>query len=165
MTGTERNLGYRNKDNLLVSWCFEPGHPQRMMSRLKTNFILCPSYSFRKTFIPQVSFSLTTTQIISTTSECKSRKTIIQVLELIYIPRAVNTGNLHQLSVTMSRMTYFILRASTGTAVNHSQQRRSSGEIFEKMQVNRPKVVAISKEEIPGSKKSMYGYILTYSRL
>ena len=25
--------------------------------------------------------------------------------------------------------------------------------------------VEISKEEIPGSKRSMYGYILTYSRL
>ena len=34
-----------------------------------------------------------------------------------------------------------------------------SGEVLEKMQVNG------SKEEIPGSKRSMYGYILTYSRL
>ena len=40
----------------------------------------------------------------------------------------------------------------------------NTGEIrrgLEKMQVNGPEV----KEEIPGSKHNMYGYILTYSRL
>ena len=41
----------------------------------------------------------------------------------------------------------------------------NTGEIgtgFGKMQVNG---VEISKEEIPGSKRSIHGYILTYSRL
>ena len=33
------------------------------------------------------------------------------------------------------------------------------------MQVNGPEGFKISKEEITGSKRSMYGYILTYSRL
>ena len=33
------------------------------------------------------------------------------------------------------------------------------------MQVNEPKGFEISKEEIPGCKRSMYGYMLTYSRL
>ena len=41
-----------------------------------------------------------------------------------------------------SRVTYFILQAYTGTGVSHSQQRK--------------KWVEISKEEIPGSKRSMY---------
>ena len=31
--------------------------------------------------------------------------------------------------------------------------------------MNRPESVEISKKEISGSKRSMYGYILTYSRL
>ena len=35
-----------------------------------------------------------------------------------------------------SRMTYFILRAYTGTGVSHSQRRKKSGEVLEKMQVN-----------------------------
>ena len=28
----------------LVSWCFEPSQPQRITSRMKTNFSLSPSY-------------------------------------------------------------------------------------------------------------------------
>ena len=37
-----------------------------------------------------------------------------------------------------SRMTCFILRAYTGTGVSHSQHKKKSGEILEKMQVNGP---------------------------
>ena len=39
-----------------------------------------------------------------------------------------------------------------------------SGEVLEKIQVNGPEGGEISKKEIPGSKRSMYSYILTYSR-
>ena len=46
--------------------------------------------------------------------------------------------NLHQLSVMMSRVTYFILRAHTGTGVSHSQHSKNTGEVLEKMQVNGP---------------------------
>ena len=48
--------------------------------------------------------------------------------EPIYIPRALNTGT--------RRVTYFILRAYTETDVSHSQHRKKSGEVLEKMQVN-----------------------------
>ena len=41
---------------------------------------------------------------------------------------------------------------------------KRSGEVLEKLQVNEPEV-EISKEEIPDSKRSMYGYILTNSGL
>ena len=40
------------------------------------------------------------------------------------------------LSVTISRVTYFIMRAHTGTDVGRSQYRKNSGEDLEKMQVN-----------------------------
>ena len=36
---------------------------------------------------------------------------------------------------------------------------------MEKMQMNGPERVEISEEEIPSSKHSMHGYILTYPRL
>ena len=64
-----------------------------------------------------------------------------------------------------SRVNYFILRAYTGSRVSHSQHRKKLGEVLEKMQVNGPEGLEISEEEIHGSKRSMYGYILTYSRL
>ena len=47
-------------------------------------------------------------------------------------------GNLHQSSVTMSRVAYFILRVQTGTCTGHSQHREHSGEVLEKMNVNGP---------------------------
>ena len=50
----------------------------------------------------------------------------------MYIPRALNTG------YASSRVAYYILRAYTETGVNHSQHRKKSGEVLEKMQVNGP---------------------------
>ena len=63
-----------------------------------------------------------------------------------------------------NRVTYFILRAYTGTGVSHSQHRKT-WEGFLKNAGEWTVRVKISKEEAPGSKCSMYGYILTYSRL
>ena len=79
--------------------------------------------------------------------------------EPIYMPRALNTGTCIQ------QVTYFILRAYTGTDVTHSQHRKKSEEVLEKNAGEWTGRVEISKKEIPGSKRSMYGYILTYSRL
>ena len=62
------------------------------------------------------------------------------------------------------RVTCFILRDYTGTSVSRSQNRKKSGEVLEKNAGEWTGRVEISKEEIPGSKRSMYGYILTYSR-
>ena len=44
--------------------------------------------------------------------------------------------NLHHLSVAISRVTCFILRANTGTGVSNSQHRKNSEAVSEKMQVN-----------------------------
>ena len=46
--------------------------------------------------------------------------------------------DLPKLSVTMSRVTYFILQAHTGTSVSHSKHRKNLEEVLEKMQVNGP---------------------------
>ena len=55
-------------------------------------------------------------------------------------------------------MTYFILWVSTGTGVNHklAQEKLRSG--FGKNAGEWTGRVEISKEEMPGSKCSMYGY-------
>ena len=37
-----------------------------------------------------------------------------------------------------NRVTYFILRAYTGSGVSHSQHRKKMEEVLEKMQVNGP---------------------------
>ena len=84
-------------------------------------------------------------------------------IEPISIPRALNTGT----CIQQGDLFY-----SAG------QHRKKLGEVLEKMQVNgktRDRFwtnagewigrVEISKEEIPGSKRSVHGNILTYARL
>ena len=51
------------------------------------------------------------------------------------------------------------------TGLSHSQHRKNSGEVLGKNGDEWTGRVEISKEETPGSKRSMHGSILTYSRL
>ena len=63
-----------------------------------------------------------------------------------------------------SKVTYFILRAYTGTDVSHSYHRKKSGAVLEKNAGEWTGRVEISKEEIPCSKRSMHDNVLTFSR-
>ena len=79
--------------------------------------------------------------------------------EPIYIPRARNTG----ICLWQGDLFY-----SAGLYRNHVLATANTGEIgrgFGKNAGEWTRRVEISKEEIPDSKRSMYGYILTYSRL
>ena len=61
---------------------------------------------------------------------------------------------------------FFILQAYKGTGVSHKKtQEKKLGEVLEKNAGEWTGRVEISKEEILGSRCSMYGYILTYFRL
>ena len=74
--------------------------------------------------------------------------------EPFYIPRALNTGT----CIRQGGLFY-----TAGLHRNHVLATANTGKIGrgfgKKMPVNGP------KEEILGSKRSMYGHILTYSRL
>ena len=77
----------------------------------------------------------------------------------IYIPRALSTGT----CIQQGDLFY-----SAGLHRNHVLAMDNIGEIGRGFGKNADKWtcrVEISKEEIPGSKRSIYGYILTYSRL
>ena len=81
--------------------------------------------------------------------------------EPIYIPRALNTGTYIQ----QGNLFY-----SASLHRNHVLATTNTGEIGRGLGENAGEWtggVEISEveEEIPGSKRSMYGYILTYSRL
>ena len=120
----------------LVSWCFEPSQPQRITTGLNTSFILSPSYLFHKPSYQKSCFS-----------------------QLIYIPRALSTGT----CIRQGDLFY-----SAGLHRNHVLPTANTEEIGRGLGKNEGKWtgrVEISKEEIPGSKCSMYGYILTYHRL
>ena len=76
-----------------------------------------------------------------------------------YIPRALNTGTCNQ----QGNLFY-----SSGLHRKHVLATANTGKIgrgFGKNAGEWTGRVEVSKEEIPGSKRSMYGYILTYSRL
>ena len=87
----------------LVSWSVELSQPQRITSGLNTNFTLSPSHSFYKSSYHKSSF-----------------------LNL-FIFRGHSTRE-----PASSRVTYFILRAYTGTGVSHSQRRKKIGRRFGK---------------------------------
>ena len=80
------------------------------------------------------------------------------ISEPIYIP-GTQHGNLHQLSVTMSRVTCFILPAHTGSGVSHSRHRKKIGTVLGKKAGKWTGRVEIREEEMPGSRRSMPGYI------
>ena len=149
---------------LLVSWCFEPSQPQRITSGLNTNFTLSPSYSFHKSLYYKSSFfslslSQTTPQILSTISERKTRKTITHVLEPTNIPWALNKGTFIQ----QGDLFYSIGLHRNRCWPQPTQEKIGGG--FRKNAGEWTGRVEISKDEISGSKRSMFGYILTYSRL
>ena len=119
----------------LVSWCFEPSQPQRITSGLNTNFTPYPSHSFHWSSYHKSCF------------------------QHIYIPRALNTGT----CIQQGDLFY-----SAGLHRNNVLATADTGEIGRGFGKNAGKwtgSVEISKEEIPGSRRSMYGLILTYSRL
>ena len=53
----------------------------------------------------------------------------------------------------------FILQAYTGTCVSHIQHRKSSEQVLEKNAGEWTERVEISKEEIPGSKRTLHDYM------
>ena len=80
-------------------------------------------------------------------------------LEPIYIPRALNTGTY----IRQGGLFY-----SAGLQRSHVLATANTGEIgigFGKNAGEWTGRVEISKEEIPGSKRSMYGYLLHCTRL
>ena len=79
--------------------------------------------------------------------------------EPIHIPRTLNTGT----CIRQGNLFY-----SASPHRNHVSASANTGEIrrgFAKNADEWTGRVEISKEEIPDSKRSMYGYVLTYPRL
>ena len=131
-----KNMILRQTFSQLVSWCLEPSQPQRITSGLNTNFTLSTGYSFHK-----------------------SAYTSHVFIQPIYILRELNTG---------TRIKQANLFHSAGLHRNQCQPKPTQEKIgrgFGKNAGEWTGRVEMSKEEIPGSKRSTYGYILTYSRL
>ena len=174
----------------LVSWCFEPSQPQRIISGLKTNFDLSPSYSIHESLsneslflTPQLSFKYNTrkstqhpsyftehnnlsrnVKIISTILKCQPSKTIAHILEPFYTPRAHSTGICITCLWRQKRWP-IIFRGPTQEPVLASA---NTGKTQERLWKNADEWtgrVKISKEEIPGRRRSNHGYTRTCSSL
>ena len=79
--------------------------------------------------------------------------------EPIYILRALSTGT----CIRQGDLFYSVDLHRNHVLARATQEK--SGEVLERNAGDWTGRVEISKEEIPGSKRSTYGYILTYSRL
>ena len=142
------NLAYQFVS--LISRCFEPSQPQWITSGLDTNFTLSPSYQFHKSSYHKSCFYLA-----------------------CFHSAGTQHGNLPSAGWPIS-----FCRPTQEPCVSHSQHRRNRERFWNHPPPKKKKKttttttagewigrVEISKEEIPGSKRSTYGYILNYSRL
>ena len=81
---------------VVIVWlCFEPSQPLGNVSGLKRHFNLSPIYSFHKSLYHKTLFlkpQLDSYPKSQNANPEKNQKTMRHVLELIYIPRALNTG-------------------------------------------------------------------------
>ena len=142
-----------------VSWYFQPSQPQKNTSGLKIHFNLSPTDLFHKTlhneslFLkPQHKFY---PQFWNTNPEKQQH---------MFKSQFIFCGH-STWEPASSRVTYFY---SVGLHRNRCQPQliqENFGRGFGKDAGEWTRRVKISKEEIPGSRCSMYGYILTYSRL
>ena len=112
--------------------------------------------------IPQISFPQTTTQIIPTIRNANPEKTITHILEPIYISRALDMGtcincNNEQGDLFDSAGSHWKRLPQPIQKKNREKSGRNAGEWTGRIETR--------KEDIPGSRHSMHGYILAYYRL
>ena len=95
-------------------------------SGLRTRLNPPPSHSFHKSLYQKSLFSNHRQNYVHNfgTQTHKNKNTCF--VAYLY-SMGTQHRNLHQLSVTMSRVTYFILQAHTGAGVSHSQHSKNSG--------------------------------------
>ena len=126
-------------------------------SGLDTNFNLCPRYSFHKSLYK--SFSLKPQlKFCPQFRTAKPEKNIICFGAFSY-SASTQHGNLHpaRWSILFCGLTQEAVLAIANTGKTRDRFEKNAGEWTGR--------VEISKEEIPDSKCSMHGNILTYPRL
>ena len=114
----------------LISWCFELSQPQRITSGLNTNFSLSPSYSFHKSSYHKSCF-----------------------FQPIHIPPAFNTGT----CIQQGDIFYFADLHRNRCYPQPTQEKNR--ERFWKKCSEWTGRVEISKEKIPGSKRSILSVV------
>ena len=120
----------------LVSWCFEPSQPQRITSGLNTLFALSPSYSFHESFYHK---------------SC--------IWAYLY-----STGTLHR-NLHLTGWPVSLCGSTQEPALAIANTGKTRERFWKKCRWMDRKGRNKQKGEISGSKRSVYGYILTYSRL
>ena len=119
-------LPWEYVNSKFVSWCFESSPPQRITSGLKTNFKLSPAYSFHKSLYQKSPFLKPQLKFYPQfRNEKPEKQNTFWSLFIIFREHLTR-------KLASSRVTYFILRAYTGTSIRHSQHRKNSGEVWQK---------------------------------
>ena len=122
----------------LVGSCFEPSQPQGIISGLRANSSVSPSNCHSTSqYITSLFFSDHNSNY-SHNSGTQNHKSTDTCFWAYLYSAGTQHGNLHQSSITTSRVTYFILRAHTGTGVSHNKHRKHSGDFWDKMQLTGP---------------------------
>ena len=143
-----------------ISWCFEPNQPQKDYIRAEHKLHAIFKLFISQVIIPQVFF-------------CCCFLCFFFVLLFFFFWACLYSAVTQHRNLAFSRVTYFILRGYTGTGVSHSQnwkkktktKKQQPWTVLETYAGKWIGRVEISNTKIPGSKRNVYGYMLTYSRL
>ena len=151
-----------NHNCKLFGWCFEPSQPQRITSGLNTNLNLSPSYSCHKSLYHKLLFFVFFSNHNSASIHnfgTQNQKNNNTCFRAYLYSMSTQQGNLHPAGwlILFYGPTQEPVLATANTGKTRERFWKNAGEWTRR--------VEICKEEIPGSKRSMYGYILTHSRL
>ena len=139
---------------------FVPSQPQGITSGLNANFNLSPIHS--------------TSHYTTSVCFCFFSKPQLKFYPQFWMQNQKNNNTcfgayLHSASIQHGNLQPaewpILFCGHAQEPVFATANRKNSGEVLEKTEGEWTGRVEISKGEIPGSKRSMYGYILTYPRL
>ena len=160
MTANKLKMNDDKTVSKLIRWCSEPSQTKRIISRLKTNFNLSPSHSLHKSSYHKSLFPKPQLRLYPQFRNASPENNNNNTCSGAYLYSAgTQHGNLHSASwpIFFGRPTQEPVLATDSTG-------KTRGRFGEKCRWRTGKV-DFSKDETPGSKRSMCGYVLTYSRL
>ena len=152
---------YHHWQSWLVRWCFELSPPQRITLGLKRNFSLSSSYSFRRSLYNKSLFLKPQCNYIPN-FRIQTHKNNYTCFGACLHSWALKMGT----SINCVKDEQDDLFYSAGSHRNQCKSQPTQEKVGRgcgKSAVEWTGRVEISKEEIPGSKHSMYDYLLTYS--
>ena len=144
-----------------ISWCFEPNQPQKDYIRAEHKLHAIFKLFISQVIIPQVFFCCCFLCFFLFFF-------FFFFFEPVYIPRSLNTETLHSAGWPISFYGATQEPELATVKIGRKKQKQKKQQPWTVLETYAGKWIGrveISNTKIPGSKRNVYGYMLTYSRL